>query len=49
MFIEKNGIQVVIDNMETVYKCLVERDIENARRYASSGQMSAIEGPYSVI
>lgn len=49
MFIEKNGLQVVIDNMEAVYKCLVERDVENARRYASSGLISAIEGPYSVI
>lgn len=49
MFIEKNGLQPVIDNMEAVYRCLVERDIENARKYASSGQMSAIEGPYSVI
>ena len=49
MFIEKNGIQPVIDNMEAEFKCLTERDITGARMYAESGQMSAIEGPYSVI
>lgn len=49
MFIEKNGIQPVIDNMEAEFKCLTERDIAGARMYAASGQMSAIEGPYSVI
>ena len=49
MFIEKNGIQPVIDNMEAELKCLIARDIEGARRHAASGQMSAIEGRYSVI
>lgn len=49
MFIEKNGLQPVIDNMEAELKCLIARDIEHARMYAASGQMSAIEGPYSVI
>lgn len=49
MFIEKNGLQPVIDNMEAEFRCLTERDIAGARMYAASGQMSAIEGPYSVI
>ena len=49
MFIEKNGLQPVIDNMEAEFKCLTERDIAGARMHAASGQMSAIEGPYSVI
>ena len=49
MFIEKNGLQPVIDNMEAEFKCLTERDVEHARMYAVSGLMSALEGPYSVI
>lgn len=49
MFIEKNGLQPVIDNMEAEYACLAARDTEGARMHARNGQLSAIEGPYSVI
>lgn len=49
MFIEKNGLQVVIDNMEAEYRCLAARDINGARMHARNGQLSAIEGPYSII
>ena len=49
MFIAKNGVQVVIDNMQAELDCLIARDIEGARHHAAAGNMSAIEGPYSVI
>ena len=49
MFIEKNGLQVVIDNMEAEYRCLAARDINGARMHARNGQLSAIEGPYSMV
>ena len=49
MFIEKNGVGLVIENMQAELDCLVARDIEGARHHAAAGLMSSIEGPYSVI
>lgn len=49
IFMEKNGIEVVVENAENIYKSICARDYKQTERYMLEGMRRPLEGETSII
>lgn len=49
IFIQKNGRELVIKNIENIYKALCQRDLPNAEKYALEGMNYVLTGTTAIV